>query len=63
MLEVLNLDPNRKLDYKTFAGQGFALEQNNATLRDNFGNHYRSIEFGFSDHSRFAVTRLLAMAK
>ena len=53
VLEISNLDANRKLDYKTLAGQRFALGQDKATLRDNFGNHYRSIGFGFSDLPEF----------
>jgi hypothetical protein len=53
VLEVSNLDPNRKLDYKTFAGDRFTLERDNATLSDNFGNHYRGAAFGFSDLPEF----------
>jgi hypothetical protein len=48
VLEISNLDPNRKLDFKTLAGKQFSLERDNATLSDNFGNRYRGIDFGFS---------------
>ena len=52
-MEVSNLDPNRKLDFKTLAGNGFSLERDNATLRDNLGNRYRGINFGFSSLPEF----------
>ncbi len=53
VLEISNLDPNRKLEYKTFAGQSLVLERDNAALRDNFGNRYRGIDFGFSSLPEF----------
>ena len=48
LIEVSNLDPNRKLDFKTLAGSHFSLTRDKALLQDNFGNRYRGIDFGFS---------------
>jgi hypothetical protein len=53
VVEVSNLDPNRKLDYKTLAGERFSIKQDSATLRDNFGNRYRGISFGFGSLPAF----------
>ena len=52
-MEISNLDPNRKLDFKTFAGKQLSFERDNATLRDNFGNRYRGIDFGLSSLPEF----------
>ncbi|WP_165232279.1 hypothetical protein [Aquisphaera insulae] len=48
VVEISNLDQNRKLDFKTLAGKQFSFERDSATLKDNFGNRYRGINFGFS---------------
>jgi hypothetical protein len=53
IVEVSNLDPNRKLDFKTLAGARFSFGRDNATLRDNLGNRYRGIDFGFSSLPEF----------
>jgi hypothetical protein len=45
-LELLNTDPSKKLDYRTWAGQDFSFDRDYATLRDNFGNIYKRIDFG-----------------
>ena len=55
VVEISNLDPNRKLDFKTFAGKQLSFERDNATLRDNFGNLYRGIDFGFSSLPEFGT--------
>ncbi len=50
---VSNLDANRKLDFKTLAGSHFSFTGDSALLKDNFGNRYRGIDFGFSSLPEF----------
>lgn len=45
-----NMNQTRKLDYKTWAGETFDLDGAFATARDNFGNSYKRVGFGFSTH-------------
>jgi hypothetical protein len=47
-LELINVNPTKKVEYRSWAGADFALDDNYATLRDNFGNNYRRITFGFA---------------
>lgn len=49
-LQITNLDPARKLDYRTWRGRDFSFERDFAALEDNFGNRYKRI--GFSIGSR-----------
>jgi hypothetical protein len=53
LLEVSNVDANRKLDFKTLSGSNFSFVRDNAVLRDNFANQYRGINFGFSSMPEF----------
>jgi hypothetical protein len=53
VLDVLNLDENRKLDFKTLAGSDFSFARDSASLSDNFGNKYRGVSFGFSSLPEF----------
>lgn len=47
VLEVTNLNPQRKIDYYTWRGRDFAFDRDFGTLRDNFGNNYKRIDFGY----------------
>lgn len=49
-IEVLigNAGPNKKVEYHTFMGRGFSIGRDYASLRDNFGNIYKRIDFGIS---------------
>ena len=53
VLEVSNVGPNLKLDFKTLSGERFFGQEHKATLVDNFGNHYRGIDFGSSSRPEF----------
>ena len=41
VLEVSNVGPNLKLDFKTLSGERFFGQEHKATLVDNLGNPYR----------------------
>jgi hypothetical protein len=45
-LEISNTNPNRKIDYVTWAGQDFSLNRDFGTLTDNNANSYKRIGFG-----------------
>ncbi len=46
-LEITNLDDGRKIDFTSFAGVPFS--EDGAKLSDDLGNHYRRMNFGFSN--------------
>lgn len=48
-LEITNTNPNRKIDYKSWAGQSISFQRDFATLKDNNGNNYKRISFGLSE--------------
>lgn len=54
-IRITNLNPVRKLDYRTWRGLDFAFEQDYATLEDNFGNRYKRVQFGLGSVPRGAV--------
>ena len=45
-VELTNLSETKKLDYTTWGGGNFAVERDFATLKDNFDNSYKRINFG-----------------
>jgi hypothetical protein len=45
-LEVTNRSQNRKVEYQSWLGRDFTFDRDHATLEDNFGNHYKRINFG-----------------
>lgn len=47
-LSVTNLNKNNKLNYTSWSGGDFSLSEDTATLRDNFNNIYRPVNFGYS---------------
>ena len=47
-IELGNLSRSKKVEYHTWMGRDFSIEQDYATLEDNFGNRYKRIDFGFS---------------
>lgn len=48
-LQIGNASKAMKHNYKTWAGRDFAVERDYATLSDNFGNHYKRVDFGLMD--------------
>jgi predicted Zn finger-like uncharacterized protein len=46
-VEMTNRSQNRKLQYRSWAGRDVSFARDYATLRDNFGNSYKRIGFGF----------------
>jgi hypothetical protein len=56
-LELLNTNPTKKVEYKTWAGRDFSFDRDYATLQDNFGNIYKRITFGFGSFPIGAVDR------
>jgi hypothetical protein len=54
-LELTNVSPTKKLDYKTWSGKDISFSRDFATLRDNFDNIYKRIDFGFSTSPLGAV--------
>lgn len=54
-IQITNLNPVRKLDYRTWRGLDFSLLKDFATLEDNFGNRYKRVGFGVGSVPRGAV--------
>ena len=55
-LELTNVSPTKKIEYRTWAGDDFALlDHDFASIRDNFGNTYKRITFGFGAAPEGAV--------
>ena len=54
-LEITNTNPNRKIDYQTWAGGQVSFERDFATLKDNNGNNYKRTSFGFSESTDWKV--------
>ena len=48
-ISLTNLSETSKMTYQTWAGSGFSISKDHATVTDNFGNVYRRIDFGFSN--------------
>ncbi len=48
-LGIGTTNPNRKIDYQTWAGQDISIKRDFATISDNNSNHYKRIGFGFSN--------------
>ena len=46
-LELRNLSKSKKIEYQSWLGRDFAFGRDYATLKDNFGNGYKRIDFGF----------------
>jgi hypothetical protein len=46
-LDIANLSQSKKIDYKTWQGADFSFGRDYASLRDNHGNVYKRIDFGF----------------
>ena len=46
---ITNLKQNKKINYKTWAGQSFSFGRDFATAKDNFDNSYKRITFGLME--------------
>jgi len=60
-VDLWNKNATKKLEYRTWAGADFATERDYATLKDNFGNGYKRLNFGFGTHPVGAVERSEAL--
>lgn len=54
-LELTNMNPAKKVEYRSWSGKDFSHQRDYATLKDNFGNNYKRINFGFSTSPQGAV--------
>jgi hypothetical protein len=45
-LTLTNMNPNKKVEYRSWSGADFSVGRDYATLKDNFGNGYKRITFG-----------------
>jgi hypothetical protein len=46
-VELRNVSQSRKVEYESWLGRHLAFGRDHATLKDNFGNVYKRIDFGF----------------
>jgi hypothetical protein len=56
-LELHNVSPTRKVEYRTWSAGDFSLGRDFATLKDDLGNGYKRITFGFASDVVGAVKR------
>ena len=56
-LELLNTNPTKKVEYHSWAGKDISFDRDFASLKDNFGNRYKRITFGFASKPVGAVER------
>lgn len=54
-LELRNLNPTKKVEYRSWAGEDFSLGHDHAALIDNFNNRYKRIGFGLGSYPVGAV--------
>ena len=46
VINIINLNPNKKVDYDGWGRNQISIGKTNATLTDNFGNFYKKVHFG-----------------
>ncbi len=56
-LELTNTNSTKKVEYRTWTGRDLSFDREYATLKDNFGNGYKRINFGFGATPVGAVER------
>jgi hypothetical protein len=56
-LELLNMNPTKKVEYHSWSGKDISFDRDFATLKDNFGNSYKRISFGPGSYPVGAVER------
>jgi hypothetical protein len=56
-LELLNMNPTKKVEYHSWSGKDISFDRDFATLKDNFGNSYKRISFGLGSYPVGAVER------
>jgi hypothetical protein len=54
-LELLNINPTKKVEYTSWAGKDISFNRDDATLKDNFGNTYKRVGFGSTSYPVGAV--------
>ncbi len=47
-VELVNLSESKKIEYRSWQVRDISFARDYATLRDNFGNNYKRITFGYS---------------
>jgi hypothetical protein len=56
-LELLNMNPTKKVEYHSWSGKDISFDRDFATLKDNFDNSYKRISFGLGSYPVGAVER------
>ncbi|MBN2578960.1 MAG: hypothetical protein JXB10_08210 [Pirellulales bacterium] len=56
-LELTNMNQQKKVEYQSWSGKDISFERDYATLKDNFGNNYKRINFGVSTIPVGAIER------
>lgn len=57
VVEVTNQSRSRKRDFATWMGRDFSISQDYAVVRDNHGNVYKRMDFGFSTRPEGQIDR------
>ena len=55
-LDLLNKNPTKKVEYHSWGAEVFSLGGDSVTLKDDFGNSYKQISFGFGSFPVGAVS-------
>ena len=56
-LKLLNTNPTKKVEYYGWAGKNISFDRDYATLKDNFDNSYKRINFGLGSYPVGSVER------
>jgi hypothetical protein len=56
-VQMVNSNPTKKLEYQSWSGRDFSLDRDYATVRDNFDNSYKRINFGLGTYPVGAIER------
>jgi len=57
-VELKNVNATKKIDYNTWSGKSISFDRDFATLKDNFENSYKRINFGFSTQPAGGIERV-----
>ncbi|WP_162672522.1 hypothetical protein [Gemmata massiliana] len=56
-LELMNVNPTKKMEYQSWSGTGSFIDRGDVTLTDDFGNRYNRITFGLGTQPVGALKR------
>jgi hypothetical protein len=54
---MLNSNPTKELEYQSWSGKDFSFDRDYATIRDNFDNSYKRINFGLGSYPVGGIER------